>query len=131
MRRFSETLLEHARYPHNAARMAEPTAVGRSTLRGRPPYTTIYLKTEGTTVVEAMFETFGCGVSVAAGSVLTELVEGRSFAECRQISRETIIRELGGIPLEKQFCADLVILALHDALANIPNPIPQDAEPIR
>jgi NifU-like protein len=117
--RFSATLLDHARNPRNGGELESPDAVGKASLGGRAPYTTIYLKVADDIVLQASFQTFGCGVSIACASVLTETVKGLTLEQCRGINEQSIVEQLDGVPPDKQFCAALVLDALRDALEQI------------
>jgi NifU-like protein involved in Fe-S cluster formation len=63
-------------------------------------------------VEEARFQVYGCPAAIAAGSVLTELVQGRSRGELLRITRDGISAALGGLAAEKVHAAVLA----HDAL---------------
>ena len=113
---FSETLLDHARYPRNGGAMQAPDAVGHADRNGTPPTTDIYLRIDNERVLASKFTTFGCGVSVAACSVLTELVNGKPLDECLALRAEQVVEALDGVPDDRRFCADLAVTALHDAI---------------
>jgi len=66
-----------------------------------------------------MFTTFGCGYLIAACSVLTELASGKEREACLHISATEILDALGGMPPEKEFCAQLAVDALHNAIAKL------------
>ena len=121
MSRYSARLLDHVLSPRNGGAMDSPDAIGKASLAGRAPYVTIYLQVRQGVVTKAMFQTFGCGVSIACCSVLTEMITGRALIDCRSLTGESLIETLAGIPPEKQFCADMAIDALQDALANLPS----------
>jgi NifU-like protein involved in Fe-S cluster formation len=116
MSRFSETLMDHFQSPMNRGAMELPHLIGKGSLDGYPPFLTLYLRTYGNQVVDAAFEAEGCGVTIACGSVLTELVRGRSFADCGQISAREIAATLDGLPVGKEYCAEVAIRALQDAV---------------
>lgn len=118
---FSDTLLEHARYPRNAGRMDSPDAVGHADRGGGPPSTDIYLKVADERVAQAQFITFGCGVSVASCSVVTELSIGKRLDECLAIRPNEIVALLEGVPPDRRYCADLAVMALHAAVQNYRN----------
>jgi NifU-like N terminal domain len=42
----------------------------------------------------AKYHTVGCGPTIACGSMLSELVLGRSIAECRELTAEHLIETL-------------------------------------
>jgi nitrogen fixation NifU-like protein len=116
MTRFSDTLMEHFLSPVNRRAMESADVVGKGNLDGYPPLVTLYLCIDGGRTVDATFEAEGCGVTIACGSMLTTLIRGRNVADCRQITVRELIEALGGIPSGKEYCADVVIRALQDAL---------------
>ncbi|HZN60277.1 MAG TPA: iron-sulfur cluster assembly scaffold protein [Planctomycetota bacterium] len=72
----------------------------------------LYLRRKDGRVTECTFQAYGCPAAIAAGSLLTELVQGRSADELRSITRESISRALGGLGSDKVHAAVLG----HDAL---------------
>jgi NifU-like protein involved in Fe-S cluster formation len=96
--------------------LAEPTVIGRSSLDGQPPHTTLYLRILDERVREARFRTSGCGYLMAACGSLIELALDRSLDDCRTITERQIIEHLNGIPDTRRYCAALAIAALHDAI---------------
>jgi NifU-like protein involved in Fe-S cluster formation len=116
MSHFSDTLMEYFQTPTNRGAMESAHLVGKGSLNGYPPSVSLYLRIAQDRVVEATFEAEGCGVTIACGSMLTKLVGGRSLAECRQITVHVLARGLDGIPSGKEYCADVAIRALQDAL---------------
>ncbi len=82
---------------------------------GRAPRTEIYLKLKENRVAEAGFTTFGCGASIACGSVLTEMILHHTIHECQQIEFKMILDALDGLPADKEFCAEIALNALRDA----------------
>ena len=113
---YSETLWDHFNSPRNAGRIPAPDAVGNASLGGRAPHFTIYVNLDGGRVTKACFQTTGCGYAIAACSALTELVAGKTIAECQAISVPHLVKALDGMPEHKRFCARLAIDALRDAL---------------
>ena len=67
-------------------------------------------------MVAAKFQTVGCGPTIACGSMLTELITGRTVAECGEITTDTLITALDGVPPDKLHSPALAITALRDAL---------------
>ena len=120
MRGYSASLMDHFEAPRNSGRMPDPDAVGRADSGGRAPYITLYLKLSEQTVEHASFQSFGCGAAIAAGSVLTELIIGRTLQQCGQLRGEDVAEALGGFPPGKKFCGTLAIRALQHALEQLP-----------
>ena len=71
---------------------------------------------KGNQVLTAKFQTYGCGPTIACGSILTELITGRSVNECLELTADTLIDALDGIPAEKLHSPALAIAALRNAL---------------
>jgi nitrogen fixation NifU-like protein len=116
MSRFSDTLMEHFQLPISRGLMERPSFVGKGSLDGYPPYVTLYLRIDGGHITDATFQAEGCGVTIACGSMLTEMIRGRSLAECRQLTAHELAEALDGIPPGKEYCADVAIRALQDAV---------------
>lgn len=116
VRRFSDTLLDHARHPHNMGRDPQANAQGRADFNGRPPNVEFYLRVDGSQVSAAKFHAVGCGVTIAAASLLTDLVRGRRLDECRAITPEHVAQNLDGIPADKRLSIEVVMAALRNAL---------------
>jgi NifU-like protein involved in Fe-S cluster formation len=119
MPRFSEVLLDHARYPRNLGRDDEADAAGRADLDGRPPSVEFFLRLEGDSIARATFHAAGCGVTIAAASAMTELVIGQPYEDCARLHADDVASALDGVPGDKRFCVDVAIAALKDALATV------------
>jgi nitrogen fixation NifU-like protein len=76
----------------------------------------IFLRFERDKVKEANFRTDGCGSSVVCGSYAAELALGKTPDEVAEISGETILETLGGLPEEDRHCAFLAADTLQAAL---------------
>lgn len=116
MSRFSDALMEHFQSPTNRGAIDRPDSVGKGSLDGYPPYITLYLCIDRDRITEATFEAAGYGVTIACGSVLTQLVLGRNLTECRQITVHDLAEALDGLPTGKEYCAEVTIRALQDAV---------------
>ncbi len=76
----------------------------------------MFLKVVDGRIAAATFQTYGCGPTIASGSMLTELIVGRTIAECRKLTTDDLIAALDGVPPDKLHCPALAIGALQDAL---------------
>lgn len=132
MPRFSATLLDHAESPRNGGKLDSANAVGMASLNGQAPYTTIHLRIEeNEAIADAKFEAFGCGVTIAACSALTELVIGQTVSEAEELSPTDITSALDGIPPDKQFCAHLANSALHNAIESWRDNFKKGTDPLK
>jgi nitrogen fixation NifU-like protein len=95
---FSEAVLDHFRNPRNAGELPGATA----TVEVSNPVCGDILKLSALTVdgriAAARFLCRGCTTSIACASILTEELRGRTAAEARAITAESLSRSLGGLP---------------------------------
>ncbi|WP_417396027.1 iron-sulfur cluster assembly scaffold protein [Gimesia chilikensis] len=117
MPRYSKTVLDHAASPRNWGTLDSPDQVGVSGVPGRGRFLVFYIRTDGQRITEVCFKCHGCGATIAAGSVLSELIEGASIKESLSISSDQLLTALGGLPSDKRHSAIFAISALHNALA--------------
>lgn len=113
---YSEIVLDHFGNPRNAG---VPPRFNAKGVAGNPdagPFLVLYLDIREARIAAAGFQTYGCGAAIAAGSLLTELVLGRTVAEAARLDAAELQRRLGGLPLGKEHCAAIAITALADAL---------------
>jgi nitrogen fixation NifU-like protein len=122
MGQFSETLMDHFNSPRNCRRMETPNLVGLAGTPGNGPYVALYIRLDDDSIIESCFQTHGCGVSIACGSMLTELITHRSITECLELTPERLSAALDGVPATKLHCPVLAIAALKDALKGYGTP---------
>jgi nitrogen fixation NifU-like protein len=113
---FSATVLAEARDPKNLGAILDPD--GHALVVGPCGDTMeIFLRVSGSRIKKATFLTDGCGPTVACGSMLTQMVEGKTLAEAAALDREDVILALDGLPPEHVHCATLAVNTLGQALA--------------
>jgi nitrogen fixation NifU-like protein len=115
--RYSETLTEHVMAPRNCGVLDCPDLTGHAGTPGRGPFMVLFLELRDDRIVIARYQTYGCGPTIASGSMLTEMIIGRTIAECRELRAEDLIDALDGVPPDKLHCPALAIGALKDALS--------------
>jgi len=112
---YSETVVDHATNPRNVGSMEDASGFAR--IIGPCGDTMeIWLRVGDNTIVEATFMTDGCGTTIAAGSMATELARGKSVIQAQKISQQDVLKALGGLPEESQHCALLVSNTLKEAV---------------
>ena len=114
-RMYSEKVIDHAMNPRNVGSM--PDAEGFAAVTGPCGDTMeIWLEVKDGRISNATFWTDGCGTTIAAGSMVTELARGQSIAEAQRISQKDILDALGGLPDEDLHCALLASNTLREAI---------------
>ena len=114
---YSATVLAEARQPHNMGVME--TFDGYGLVTGPCGDTMeFFLQLDGDRVARATFMTDGCGPTVACGSMLSRMVEGKSLATGAAIEAADVIIALDGLPPEHIHCATLAVETLQQAIAD-------------
>ncbi|MEF2070895.1 iron-sulfur cluster assembly scaffold protein [Consotaella aegiceratis] len=115
---YSEAVRDHFFNPRNAGALLAPDAVGAagSLACGDALKLMLRIDPETATIEDARFQSFGGGASVAAGSVLTELVIGRTVEQAMTISECEVIARLDGLPASRLYCSVMGCEALATAL---------------
>jgi len=112
---YSETAIDHSMNPRNVGDMEDADGFAKVT-GSCGDAMEIWLKVNNGTIAGATFMTDGCGTSIASGSMVTELVKGRTIPEARGINQQYILNALGGLPEESEHCALLAANALKAAI---------------
>lgn len=116
-KKYSPTVIDHWMHPRNFNEMPDPD--GQANYLGPcGDNMQIFLKVKDDKITQATFLTDGCGTTIACGSMITELVTGKSIAEAWQITDETVLKALSGLPEENQHCAKLAATTFCLALCN-------------
>ncbi len=112
---YSATLLDHFRNPRNAGVMREPDGVGEAEYEECMDLARFYLRVRDGRVMEARFQTYGCGPTIAASSAGTEVAAGLTLEELAALPDARIEAAVGGLPPERRHAAQVVALAIRAA----------------
>ncbi|MFH1413196.1 MAG: iron-sulfur cluster assembly scaffold protein [bacterium] len=113
---YSDKVLEHFKNPHNQGVIKDADAIG---MEGNPicgDILKIYLKIKDNRIKDIKFETLGCAAAIAVSSALTDLAKGKTLEQAVKITKDQVVKDLGGLPPIKVHCSMLGVDALHKAI---------------
>ena len=115
---YSDTVLDHFERPRNNGALEDANAIGYMTNPVCGDTLLLMLRVRDDRIEEARWQSDGCVASIAASSLLSELLGKRSLAEADGLTREAIVAALGGLPSSKLHASVLAADALQHALAD-------------
>jgi nitrogen fixation NifU-like protein len=113
---YSETVLDHFERPRNSGALDGANAIGYMTNPVCGDTLLLMLRIEDGRIEDARWQSDGCVASIAASSLLSELVRGASLADAGALTREAIADALGALPASKLHASVLAADALRRAL---------------
>lgn len=113
---YSEKVMDHFRNPRNTGVIENADGVGEVGNAKCSDIMKIYLKIEEDVIVDAKFETFGCGSAIASSSMATELIKGKPVSEALALTNQAVVEALDGLPVHKIHCSVLAEEAIKKAL---------------
>ncbi|MDU1411676.1 MAG: Fe-S cluster assembly scaffold protein NifU [Clostridium sp.] len=113
---YSDKVLEHFYSPRNVGTLPNANGVGECGDPRCGDVMKIYLNIEDNIIKEVRFMTFGCGSAIASSSIATELIKGKSLEEAWNITNQSVIEALDGLPTTKIHCSVLAEQTIHKAI---------------
>ena len=118
---YSEKVIEHYERPRNVGSLDSGSDDVGTGLVGAPEcgdVMKLQIKVDdGGKITDAKFKTFGCGSAIAASSLATDWVTGKSITEAEELSNVDIVEELS-LPPVKIHCSVLAEDAIKAAIAD-------------
>ena len=115
---YSKTFKDHLQNPRNAGELPDATAVSEESNPVCGDRLRLSLRVHDGVIEAVNFLAYGCPPTLVCGSVLTELLTGKTPAEAKLMKRDDLVAAVGGLPSRKHHAAALAIETLRSALEN-------------
>jgi nitrogen fixation NifU-like protein len=122
---YSERLLDHFQNPRNAGKLDHPDVEVEVSNPACGDILRLTARVEAGRLAEVRFLTRGCTASIAVGSALTELLQGKSRSEAATITREQVEAAVGGLSNESKHAAVLALDAVKALLKHMDRSAPE------
>lgn len=119
---YSDKVLDHSDNPRNVGTLDKLDPNVGTGLVGAPAcgdVMRLQIKIDPATnvIIDAKFKTFGCGSAIAASSLATEWIKGKTIEEALTLKNSQIVEELN-LPPVKIHCSVLAEDAVKTAIAD-------------
>jgi nitrogen fixation NifU-like protein len=115
---YGEKVIDHYQNPRNVGTLDKSKPTVGTGLVGAPEcgdVMRLQIEIEDGIITDAKFKTFGCGSAIAASSLATEWLKGKSVEEAAKLDNMEIVEELN-LPPVKIHCSVLAEDAVHAAI---------------
>ncbi len=116
---YSPEVLDHFEHPRNAGTVTDSDASVQIENPACGDVLKLSLKLNENRIGEIRFLAKGCVCSMACGSALTELVLGKTLEQAKKLTRDELVKAVGGLPPASTHAAHLAMDALAAALVQI------------
>ena len=113
---YSKTFKDHIANPRNAGELPDANAVSEETNPVCGDRLRLMLRIRHQRIEAAAFLAYGCPPTLVCGSMLTELLTGKTVDEAMLLTRTDLVAAIGGLPTRKHHAAALAIETLRSAI---------------
>ena len=104
---YSAIVVDHFQHPRNLGDLAGADAVAEVENPACGDRARLAVKVADGRITAARFRAEGCPAAIAATSITTELIYGRTLDEALSLRDEDVAAALGGLPRNKLHCSVL------------------------
>jgi len=116
---YSAQVLDHFAHPRNAGEVASPDGSVQVENPACGDILKLTIKVTEGRIVEIRFLAKGCVPAMACGSLVTELVQGKTVEDASKLRREELVQAIGGLPEASGHASHLALDALAALLKQI------------
>ena len=108
-------LLDHFQNPRNVGALPPPAVIVEANNPACGDIMQLSLLVDQDLIRDVRFKTRGCVAAIACGSILSELIKGKSLEDARRVTAADVAKALGGLPPESGHASILAEDALKAA----------------
>jgi len=118
---YTPKVMETFKNPHNYGKIKNADGIGKvgNIVCGDVMWLYVKIaqnKKKEDFIKDIKFETFGCVAAISTSSIITDMAKGKTIKEALKITKDNIVKSLGGLPKVKYHCSILAIDALVEAI---------------
>jgi nitrogen fixation NifU-like protein len=116
---YSKQVLDHFEHPRNAGELTDANARVRVENPACGDILELAIRVIGGRIDAVRFLAKGCVPAMACGSLITEMIAGRTIQEASAISKEAVVKEIGGLPSASGHAAQLAVDAVRAVVKKV------------
>jgi nitrogen fixation protein NifU and related proteins len=113
---YSSQVLDHFEHPRNVGEIENASGTAKVENPACGDVIQLSLRVEDGRIEEVKFRAKGCVPAIACGSMLSEMIAGKTIDEARRVRRIELVLKLGGLPTASLHASHLAIDVLASAL---------------
>jgi nitrogen fixation NifU-like protein len=118
---YSKKVIKRFLHPKNMGVIKNADAIGEVGNMKCGDVMKVYLKIKDNKIKNIKFQTLGCVAAIASTDAVCDLAKGKTLSQAKKISKQEILKKLGGLPGIKIHCSILGEEAIRDAIKNYEN----------
>jgi NifU-like protein involved in Fe-S cluster formation len=115
---YSDIVRDHFANPRNVGVLKNPDRTGIAKNEADGDQVQLHFRLNDKTIVDVKMKVMGCVAAIAATSLFTELIHGKTIDEARAVDKEALAERLGGLPEQKIRCSLTCLEAFQNAFSN-------------
>ena len=112
---YSDIVKDHFVRPRNVGVLENPERVGIAKNEADGDQVQLHFRLNDKTIVDVKMKVMGCIAAIAATSLFTELIRGKTISEAQAVDKEMLTEQLGGLPAQKVRCSLTCLDAFRNA----------------
>src|SRR6185437_13539392 len=114
---YSSVFKDHLAHPRNAGELSQANAIADETNPICGDRLRLSMLVVDDRIEAVRYLAYGCPPTLVCGSILTELISGKTIEEAQALTRADLDDAIGGLPSRKHHAASLAIETLNSALS--------------